>query len=143
MLKILLFVTITQSCFAIDLSEAANKIAKKELGEKEWAKYVKNVQSRFNTWSSDNQSGNLKGFLDDKLLDIGASIKKSDIKLEDVKKITYWLAIYHEFKEPLPSYLTKESYEKELEELLENFSWEKVREILKKHMEKETTAKKD
>lgn len=82
--------------------------------DSEWDKFVKNTDSLYETWQHDNPNGNRTRFLNDKLITM---VPIKDVK--GLKKIVFWLALYHKYQEPLPENAQKfiEKYENKLEEL--------------------------
>jgi hypothetical protein len=130
------------SVTAKEISEIAYELAHKEMSADEWARYVRNVKTKYETWINDNGDGNLKRYLDDKTLELAPGILRGNVKA--LKSMVYWVALYHEFSEPPPNRLSEGmmAHEKELEELLEDFSWERAAAKIKERKSKYDQAQK-
>jgi len=117
---------------AREVPEIAYDIMRKDLKPTDWRKFVKRAQDSYETWAGDNPSGNFKRFLDDRLLQVALGVPSGEIKT--LKKFICWLSLYREFGEPAPSYIRDiaEENKKDLDSLLEDFSWERASELVKK-----------
>ena len=110
----------------------AYDITRKDMDEKQWKSYVRRQRSWYEDWVNDNPSGSFKRFLDDKLLQIALGVPKGKIKT--LKKFVYWLAMYKHFGEPAPSYIRNiaDKNRQDLDNLLEDFSWERASKLVRK-----------
>lgn len=115
------------TCMAgeVDVPGFALKITLKDMGKEKWAHYARSVSQQYNTWQQDNPSGDLKRFLDDRLLVRALWVPSGEIK--GLKKFMYWLALYGHFREPMPSYMRKlsQKHRQHFEALFSDFSWER------------------
>jgi len=116
---------------ARDIVDIAFELKDKEMKADEWQKFVKTTKSKYESWVNDYQDGNLKRYLDDKLLEIAPSVMGGNVKA--LKKMTFWVALYREFDEPPPGYLAEVAtkYQKDLDEALKDFTWERAAEMIK------------
>jgi hypothetical protein len=119
------------SVAARDIVDIACELSSKEMKPAEWNQYVKSANAKFQTWISDNPDGNIKRYLDDKLIEIAPAVIGGNVKA--LKKMTLWTALYREFNEPAPEYLQEiaTKYQKDLDEVLVDFTWEKAAERIK------------
>jgi hypothetical protein len=95
------------------------------VSQKEWDKEVAQFWSRFKDWETDT-GGNLGNYLNDRMIIVGLSAGGG--KIEKVKKALMWLAMYKEFDEEQPSYVTRflRDNRESLVRLLTDFTWEKA-----------------
>ena len=114
-----------------DMVEIAYDLMQKEMKPDEWKSYVKNANSRFESWCHDYPDGDIKRYLDDKLLELAPSVLSGSVKA--LKRMVFWVALYKEYKEPAPAYIREisEKYRKDMDEELANFSWERAAEKIK------------
>lgn len=125
-----------------DIPSIAFDITLKDMSKADWEKHVQKAQRDFDTWISDNPTGNLKRFLDDRLLQYGTWAVKG--KISHLKKFIYWLPLYKEWKEQLPKYIceiTEENWE-DLNKLLSDWSWEKAHKLIKRKSKEHKEKKK-
>jgi len=99
------------------------------MSRKEWEKEVERFWSRFKDWETDS-GGSLGNFLNDRMIIVGLGAAGG--KPEKVRKAVMWLAMYKEFDEEQPSYVTKFLRENRdsLIGLFTGFSWEKATEYI-------------
>jgi hypothetical protein len=116
---------------ARDIVDIAFELKDKEMKAEEWQDFVKATKTKYETWVNDYEDGNLKRYLDDKLLQIAPGVMGGNVKA--LKNMTFWVALYREFNEPPPNYLAEVSvkYQKELDDALKDFSWERTAEMIK------------
>ncbi len=135
-IAVVLVLMVGWPCFGAttDIADVAYKIVLRDISQAEWKAYVADTQSRFRTWSNDNPSGkgNLKRFLDDKLLTRAMGVPSG--KIESLKNFMYWMALYREFKEPPPWYIRYMAHKHgdKFAALLDDFSWQKFSEMVVK-----------
>jgi len=100
------------------------------MGRKEWDKEVRQFWSRFKDWESDT-GGNLGNYLNDRMIIVGLSAAGG--KSDKAKKALVWLALYKEFDEEAPSYVTNflRQNRDSLLGLFTDFSWEKASAYIK------------
>jgi hypothetical protein len=118
---------------ALEIAEVAHEIALKEMKPAEWSSYVATHRRKYQTWSESNNDGSIKRYLDDKLVEIAPGALKGNVNA--LKKLVFWVALYKEFDEPPHRQLDEvaATHEKELEDLLKDFSWEKAAASIKAH----------
>lgn len=116
----------------LNLPEMAYTIATKDLTPEGWEAWLRDADKNFETWSVQNQSTNRERFLNDKLMDIFPRARSGDVTA--LKRFMYWLALYKEYKFDAPWFirLVARRHGEDFKELLENFSWERFAEKVKK-----------
>ena len=119
------------SAGAKEFVEIAHEIAVKELGEAGWKEYVRSTKKKFETWSNDNGDGTIKRYLDDKAMEWAPTVLRGNVKA--LKTMDCIVALYKEFEEPPLTKISNVmmSHEKDLEELLADFSWERAAQRIK------------
>jgi len=129
----LLFMTLlfSNAALARDAAELGYELTQKELKPGEWEAFLKKVKGNYETWANDTQIGSMKRYLDDKLIEIGPGVLGGNVK--SLKKFAQWLALYKEFGEPVPRYVSEafEKYNAEIEEVMSKFTWELAAERIK------------
>jgi hypothetical protein len=130
----LFFLTIP--CFARDMSDVAYDFATK-FAPDEYKQFKKKSLERYKEWEQDNQTSSFKRFLDAKLLEVIPAIisKKNKNSEKNIKKICFWLALYVDFREPIPKYLEKATPDiiEEFDALAtKDFTWEKLADFSRK-----------
>ncbi|MBE7464796.1 MAG: hypothetical protein HS116_15075 [Planctomycetes bacterium] len=108
-----------------DVPGIAYGMMRHDLDDARWSAFCTANLKWFETWQRDNPSGNFKRFLDDKLLERAPGVLSG--KTENLQKFIYWLALYHEFREPPPWYirLMARKHGAEFADLLDDFSWDR------------------
>lgn len=128
------FLATDQAFAARDIPSIAYDIMRKDMSEKDWEKYVRRVRAHFETWSDDNPSasGNLKRFLDDRLLQFAVRVPKG--KVSYLKRFIHFLSLYKEWKEMPPAYIRNIADENrsELDKLVADWSWDEAVKLVKK-----------
>lgn len=116
---------------AREIADIAYELAKKEMKGDEWTKFVQTTKKKYETWSADNGDASLKHYLDDKLVEMAPGVLNGNVKA--LKKLVTWVALYKEFNEPAHSQLEDLAFahEKDFDELLKDFSWERAAEAIK------------
>jgi hypothetical protein len=132
LLGIWIFVMSSQAFSARDIPSIAYDIMRKDLSEKDWKKYVRRSRGMYETWCDDNDSGDLKRFLDDRLLQFAVRVPKG--KVIYLKRFIHWLSLYKEWKEMPPAYIREIADENrsELDALLADWSWDRAVALVKK-----------
>jgi hypothetical protein len=123
------------------MEEIAHDLITRDMKPDEWQQFVKKTAKSYESWINDYPDGNLKRFLDDKLLEIAPGVLGGSAKA--LKKMCAWVALYLEFREPPPSYISdiSEKYRADIEDEMKDFSWEraaqKIKNRKKEHDEQE------
>ena len=115
----------------LDICVIAYDVARKDMGESGWREYANKAATHYRTtWIDDNPSGNLKRYLDDNLLTRALSVPSG--KMKSLKRFMYWLALYRQFREPPPWYMSYLAlrYGDTLRSLRADFTWERFAEIV-------------
>gem|GEM_PF-4178478 len=114
-----------------DLCGIAYEITQKDMSQSQWNGYVQKANSAYTEWCNDNPSGDRKKFLDSRLLQMAPGFLSGNVP--EVKKAVYWISLYREYNEPLPSYVNKDMdrYSVLLTEAMKNFSWERAALIIR------------
>lgn len=117
---------------APELTDTAYDITISQMSEQEWAKYVLATKKKYDSWIAENEAGSFGQFLNDKFLEIAPSALGG--KIENLKRVTYWMALYKYFGEQPPSHLRRvtDKHKREFYDLSKNFSWEKMSEMVTK-----------
>jgi len=115
-----------------DLVQAAYDIARKDLSDEDWKKYIRKTDSSYETWQNDTPDGDLNRYLNDKLIEIAPSVRNGEIKA--LKRAMYWLALYKHYECQPPWYVrdVATQYRRALNALLRDFSWERASELIKR-----------
>lgn len=111
---------------AREFCDIAHELAQKELGEPGWKQYIVSTKKKFETWSQDNDNADIKRYLDDKVLEWAPTVLRGNVKA--LKTMVCLVALYKEFQEPPLAKLSNimMAHEKDLEDLLADFSWDKA-----------------
>jgi hypothetical protein len=114
------------SASAREFCDIAHELAQKELGEPGWKQYIVSTKKKFETWSQDNDNGDMKRYLDDKVVEWAPTVLRGNVKA--LKTMVCLIALYKEFQEPPLNKLSTimMAHEKDLEDLLTDFSWDKA-----------------
>ena len=98
--------------------------------------FFSNTKKRYETWVNDNAEGSIKRFLDDKTAELAPAVLHGNPKA--LKSLVCMLALYHEFNEPPMSRINQfmMAHEKDLEYLLEDFSWDRAAAKIKERKSK-------
>ncbi|HYF49313.1 MAG TPA: hypothetical protein VEJ63_07905 [Planctomycetota bacterium] len=108
----------------LNIAEITHDLVTRDMGNDEWHKFVQKVHNRFEDWSREFDNGNLKQFLDDRLIALAPTVTNG--KGETLREFCRWLALYKVFSEPLPRYIRDISDEDKLwiKNTLADFDWE-------------------
>jgi hypothetical protein len=111
------------------MSDVAYEAVIANVEEKEWKAFVKKAENSFKQWETDRQGGSRNNFLNDRLLEIIPTIRSKD-NTQKFRKIAMWLALYVEWREDIPSYLTKATPEiiEQFDAVIAEkpFSWDRI-----------------
>jgi hypothetical protein len=111
------------------LVDLAHHVAVNDMGQDKWDAYVKAAKEKYADASSSWSSLSQKAFLDSRTLTLACGLKGA--KVEDLKKLVYWIALYKELDEPAPRHLDlPEEKLAKLRELVSDFDWERLRELI-------------
>lgn len=115
---------------APELTETAYKIATKQMDAIEWESYVMAAKKKYDEWAKEHD-GDMGNFLNEKFLEIAPAARGG--KIEHLKKLVYWMALYKYFEEPTPHYLkdVSDKHKQQVADIVSNFSWEKLSDMVK------------
>jgi len=108
----------------LNIAEITHDLITREMGETEFQKFVAKTNERFKDWSREFDNGNLKQFLDDRLIAMAPTVTSG--KGEALRNFCQWLALYRVHSEPLPRYIREISDEDKLwiKTVLADFDWD-------------------
>lgn len=88
---------------ANDAARAAREVVRTMMSDEEFQKRVKEIEKKYKAWNEENRE-DIGRFLNDRLVSValGATSGKED----RLKEGAVFLALYREFKQPLPSLVT-------------------------------------
>jgi hypothetical protein len=120
-----------------DFAGLALKIAKDELKEEGWKKFVKNAEADAKQFANDNMGADRSRMLNELIESLARGLDGVDLK--KTKRFVYWMAMFSEWNECLPDSVLEElcKHEKEYAELRDSFSWDKLQAIIKAGIEAE------
>ena len=110
----------------MDIANITHGLVLKDLGEAQWSSFVSKTRQRYEEWCHDNDSSNMKHFLDDKLLELAPSVKSG--KGSSLRDFCKWMALYDAFNEPLPHYIAdiSEKDKRWIVQELSDFNWDRA-----------------
>jgi hypothetical protein len=124
-----------------DFTGLALKIAKDELKEDGWKKFLAAAESRATQFANDNQGADRKRMLNELIEKAAQGLDGVDLK--KTKEFVYWMAVCGEWGETLPDCVLEELCKREQQYagLRIEFSWDKLQAIIKTEVEADTKAK--
>jgi hypothetical protein len=110
----------------LDIAAITHSLVLQDIGDEAWTSFVSKARKRFEEWSREYDNNNVKQFLDDKLLALAPGVKSG--KGARLREFCKWMALYNEFSEPLPHYISDISDDDKrwIANVLSDFDWDRA-----------------